>query len=179
MLGSRAVLHSDPLSSVHMELPGQRPNSLVCVSHCGRHGVASHTVGSSSWPDAWLLLPLHNVTDLLHGAEEFAEVLSGRRATPCCCRADLKFPEIILQFVDGLTEGELVPHLLDRIHVAHTECVEILAGFKYSAVAGHLLRVLRDGEAQSLCAIQDHTLGDGATGDPLRRLAGFPKRHTG
>lgn len=137
------------------------------------------TAGGSGCPDAWLLLPLYDVTDLFHGAEEFAEVLSGRRAAACCRRADLKLPEIILQFVDGLAEGKLVPHLLDGIHIAHAKRVKVLAGFEHGAMAGHLLRVLGDGQAQSLRAVQDHALGDGATGDPLWRLAGFPKRHTG
>lgn len=86
-----------------------------------------------------LLLPLHDVADLLHGAEEFAEVLSGRWATTCCCWADLQLPEVVLQFVDGLAEGEFVPHLLDGVHVAHAECVEVFAGFEHGAVAGHLL----------------------------------------
>jgi hypothetical protein len=47
-------------------------------------------------------------------------------STHCTCQGDLKLPEVILQFA-SLSEDKLVPHLLDRIHAAHAECVEVFA----------------------------------------------------
>lgn len=177
--GGRATLpgtlgYSLPRAQLLAEAPVHPPWG----SHGSGTGEPYHAAGCS-WPDARPLLPLYDVADLFHGAEEFAEVLSGRRASPCCCWADLKLPQIILQLVDGLTESKFVPHLLDGVHIAHAECIEVFARFQHGTVAGHLLGVLGDGKAQGLCAIQDHALGDGTTGDPLRWLAGLPKRHTG
>lgn len=87
----------------------------------------------------WLLLPPYDVADLLHRAKQLAEVLRGGWAAGGCGGADLQLSEVALQLVDGLTEGELVPHLLDGVHVAHTECVQVLASLQHGAVAGHLL----------------------------------------
>lgn len=92
------------------------------------------------------MLPLNDVADFFHRAEQFAKVLGGRGAAAGSGRADLKLPQVVLQLIDGLPKGKFVPHLLNGVHVAHAEGVEVLASLQDGAVAGHLLRVLADGE---------------------------------
>lgn len=127
----------------------------------------------------WLLLPLNNIADFFHRAEKFAKVLRGCRAAASGGRTDLELPKVILQLVDGLAEGKFVPHLLDGVHIAHAERVEVFAGLQDGAVARHLFGVFVNGNAQGLSAFQYHSLGDGAAGYPLWRLAGFAQGDSG
>lgn len=73
-----------------------------------------------------MALPLNNVTDLFDRGQQLAEVLL-RVGAPCGSRADLQLAEAVLQLVDGLAEGELVPHLLDGVNVAHAVLGQVLA----------------------------------------------------
>lgn len=116
-------------------------------------------------------LPLNNVTDLLDRGQQLAEV----RLHVGAARGggtDLKLAQAALQLGDGLSEGELVPHLLDGVDVAHAVLGQVLAGLQHAAVAARLLGHAGDGGAQQLGSLQDRLTRHGRIGRALAGLSG-------
>lgn len=112
------------------------------------------------------LLPLHDVADLLDGAQQLREVLrsvcgAGGRG------ADLQLAQAALQLIDGFAESKLVPHLLDGLHVADAVLGQIFPRLQDSAVAAGLLGDTCNGGTQELRALQQHVSSDGGAGESL------------
>lgn len=96
-------------------------------------------------------LPLNNITDLFDRRQQLTEVLL-RVGAPGGGGADLQLSETALQLVDGFTEGELVPHLLYGVDVAHAVLGQVFTGLQHGAVAARLLRVAANGCTEQLRA---------------------------
>lgn len=118
------------------------------------------------------VLPLNDITNLLKRVQEFAEVLCGAGA-PSGSGTDLQLSQTSLQLVDGLSEGKLVSHLLDGIHIAGAELGEVISGLQDSVVAACLFRVAPDSGTQELSTLQDHLTRD--VRDTLCGLSRLPQ----